>query len=305
MKSRIAILTLLISTFAGLESFAFQLADSVLSESNQLLPEALNNPPSISNVISGPKIFWTVIFLLAGYLVLKVATRFLNVWAERSIKYRITIKGFIPVLRILGWMIVIYIVIAGIIQPPMATVLAFSASVGVAVGFASQDILKNVFAGITILIEKPFNVGDKIEIGNYYGEVVEIGLRSTRLVTPDDSLVTVPNGELMNQSVSNANSGEPNCQVVAEFYLPEDIDTNQVRKIALKVAQTSKYVYLKKPIAVLFTHEVREKRTYMKMRLKAYVFDIREEFAFKSDMTESVIRELISQKIINSEVVKQ
>ena len=78
--------------------------------------------------------------------------------------------------------------------------------------------------------------------------MVEIGLRSTQVVTPDDSLVSVPNGEVMNQSVSNANSGEPNCQVVAEIVLPVTIDTDLVRKIALEAAQVSKYIYLNKPV---------------------------------------------------------
>jgi len=66
--------------------------------------------------------------------------------------------------------------------------------------------------------DRPFHVGDKIEVGKYYGEVIEIGLRSTRIVTGDDSVVAVPNGEMMNHSISNSNSGESNCQVVAEFF---------------------------------------------------------------------------------------
>jgi len=174
-------------------------------------------------------------------------------------------------------------------------------SVGVAVGFASQDILKNIFGGIVIIFDQPFKVGDKIEIGNYYGEVLEIGLRSTRLVTPDDSIVAVPNAEIMNQSVSNANSGELNCQVVAEFFLPLDIDTIFVRQLAIEAAQVSKYIYLNKPITVLFFQEIKEKRTYYKMKLKAYVMDIRYEFAFRSDLTEILIGVLMKEGILTKD----
>ncbi|MDZ7605681.1 MAG: mechanosensitive ion channel [Cyclobacteriaceae bacterium] len=183
----------------------------------------------------------------------------------------------------------------------MATIITFSASVAVAVGFASQDILKNIFGGIMIIFDQPFKVGDKIEIGSFYGEVIEIGLRSTRIVTPDDSVVSVPNAEVMNQSVSNANTGEPNCQVVAEFYLPIDIDIARVRKIAIEGAQVSRFIYLDKPIVALFFQEIFEERSYLKMRLKAYVMDIRYEFAFKSDMTELVIGALLAEGIINRE----
>lgn len=187
----------------------------------------------------------------------------------------------------------------GIFRPPAATLIAVSASLGIAIGFAAQDILKNIFGGVMILLDRPFQVGDKIETGSYYGEVVEIGLRSIRIVTPDDSLVSIPNGELMNTSVSNSNNGEANCQVVAEIYLPITIDTNKIRQVAIEAAQVSKYIYLNKPITVLFFNEVKERRSYLKMRLKAYVVDIRYEFAFKSDMTEIVIKQLLIEDLVD------
>jgi len=262
-------------------------------------------PPNIYEIISFPKIFWSLMFILGGYIVINILTRILSAFAERSAKYRITIKAFVPVIKILGWIFIIFIIIVGIFKPPAATVLAFSASIGVAVGFASQDFLKNVFGGIMILLDRPFKVGDKIEVGEHYGEVQEIGLRSTRIVTQDDSLVSLPNHEIMNKSVSNSNTGAPNCQVVAEIYLPVNVDTSKAREIAIEAAQVSRYIYLKKPIVVLFSNEVKERKSYLKMRLKAYVMDIRDEFAFKSDMTETTIREFIRHGIFKPEDVSQ
>jgi small-conductance mechanosensitive channel len=259
------------------------------------------DPRSVLEVISIGKVIWSLIFLAIAYFAMKLLTKLLNLFAERSARYRITVKGFIPILRVLGWIFVVYIIIGGVIHPPAETIIAVAASIGIAVGFAAQDILRNIFGGLVIIIDRPFKVGDKVEIGKYYGEVVEIGLRSTQMVTPDDSLVSVPNGEMMNQSVSNANAGEPNCQVVAEIYLPITVDTEQVRKIALEAAQVSRYIFLNKPIKVLFFNEIHQRRSYLKMRLKAYVMDIRDEFSFKSDMTEIVISELVKQKIVNPE----
>lgn len=256
-------------------------------------------PPDIRELISFPKIIWSLIFLAIGYFLFQIFEKLVNLLAERYTKYRLIIKSIIPVIKIFGWIFVIFIIIAGIFQPPLATILAFAASIGVAVGFASQDILKNIFGGITILFDQPFKVGDKIESGKYYGEVVEIGLRSTRIVTPDDSLVTIPNGEIMNQSVSNANSGESNCQVVAEIFLPVNINTTEIREMTIEAVKVSRYVYLNKPITVLFSHEVKEKQAYMKMKVKAYVLDIRDEFRFKSDVIELVVRLLVSKGIIN------
>ena len=278
--------------------------DSVANKVSKVVDGVKDDLPKFSEIISIGKIFWAVVFALIGFIAVRFFGTILERFAEKSTNYRITIKGLIPVVKISIWIFVIFLIIAGIFRPKIATVLAVTTSIGIAVGFAAQDILKNVFGGIMILFDRPFQVGDKIETGEYYGEVVEIGLRSTRIVTPDDSLVSIPNGELMNKSVSNSNSGAADCQVVAEIYLPITVDTESVRRVAIEAAQVSRFIYLNKPIVVLFFNEVKERRSYLKMRLKAYVSDIRNEFAFKSDMTEIVMRELIRNQLIDPNDLK-
>ena len=275
----------------------------ILSAGNNLMADTsaeLLSSPEVRGIISGYKIFWTGVFMLGGYFLVRFMVLLLRFFARKQPRKALYIQRFIPIVRMLGWTLVVYIIITGIIQPPVQTVVAFFASIGVAVGFASQDLLKNIFGGLVIMFDRPFQVGDKIETGKYYGEVLEIGLRTTRIVTPDDSIVSVPNGEMMNQSISNANSGENNCQVVAEIILPADIDTKKVRKLAIESAQVSKYVYLNKPIAVEFFHDINPKGTFLRMRLKAYVLDVRDEFPFKSEMTEIVLDELYKSGLISS-----
>jgi len=274
------------------------LPDSAASKSTQQVIEKLT---PVYDFLSTTKIFWAVIVLLMTFFGIRIGIKLLTLLAEKNTKYRFTIKGLIPLFRILSWSIALTFIIAGIFEPEFSTIIAFSASVGVAVGFAAQDILKNIFGGIMIIFDQPFKVGDKIEIGQYYGEVSEIGLRSTRIITADDSMVSVPNAEVMNQSVSNSNTGEANCQVVAEFFLPMDIDTEKVRSIAIQGAQVSRFIYLEKPITVLFFQEIKDRKSYLKMRLKAYVMDIRFEFAFKSDMTELVVKALLKEGIIKKD----
>ena len=148
-----------------------------------------------------------------------------------------------------------------------------------------------------ILFDRPFQVGDKIRVGEYYGEVVDIGLRTVRIVTPTDSTVSIPNSEIMNRSVSNANSGQNNCQVVADFYLTPNVNLADAKRVAVRAAAVSRYVYLQKPISVVFRNEVHEGRSLIKMSLKAYVLDIRLEFPFLSEMTELVMTALIREGI--------
>ena len=272
---------------------------------------ALKNLPSIipegevkqklTDIFSLGKIIWALIFFFFSFYIIKLITTILDKLSEKSAKYRIGLKGLIPIVRILGWTLVITIMIIVIFAPPIESLVVVTGSLGIAIGFASQDIIKNIFGGIMTLFDRPFQVGDKVEIGDYYGEVKSIGLRSTRIVTPDDSVVSIPNGDIMSKAVSNSNTGEANCQVVAEFYLPSDIDLEQVRGIAIRSAQVSKYAYLNKPIAVIFKNEIHHNRSMIKMRLKAYVLDIRYEFAFMSEMTQITLRELIKQKLVSQQ----
>jgi hypothetical protein len=85
---------------------------------------------------------------------------------------------------------------------------------------------------------------------------------------------------------------------VAEFYLPPHIDLVKAKKIAYRAAAVSRYIYLNKPIAIIFKNEIYEGRSLLKMRLKAYVLDIRYEFPFSSEMTERVVSEFLKQGLV-------
>jgi len=79
----------------------------------------------------------------------------------------------------------------------------FGGAIALAVGFAAQDLLGNFVAGVFILKDKPFEVGDWIEWGGRSGRVEEIDLRVSRVRTFDNELITVPNGDLANNAVTN------------------------------------------------------------------------------------------------------
>lgn len=309
----IALLAILISSGLQAQDSAAVLGEPIDSIANIKIPNPSGMIDSLDTglasealksvkenpFLSPGNIVVSIILLILTWLVIRIARILLEKLAERKADYRIRVKGIIPVVSIILWSLICYIIVVDVFGPSKETLLAGLASIGVAIGFAAQDIVKNVISGLVILFDSPFSVGDKIEVGEHYGEVTQIGLRSTKIVSPDDSLITLPNGEVLNKGISNSNSGEANCQVVAEIYLPPDIDTIKVRKIAIEAAQVSKYAYLNKPIAVLFFNEIKEGRPYLKMRLKAYVMDIRSEFAFKSDMTELVMRELFKKGILD------
>lgn len=249
--------------------------------------------------ITGGKIFWSLLILIVVALSLRFLTSLLERLAESRASWRMGVKKLIPLMRMSVFSVATYFIIADVLNPPEETMLAFGASAAVAIGIAAQDTLKNIIGGITVIIDRPFQVGDKIQVSSHYGEVQQIGLRAVRIVTPDDSVVSIPNSEISATSISNSNTGASDCQVVAEVYIPAWLDSEAVRAQAFEAAATSPYVYLRKPIAVIQKSEVHEGRSMVKVRIKAYVFDIRYEFAFMSDMTERFLHNIVQAGLVS------
>lgn len=104
----------------------------------------------------------------------------------------------------------VFVIIGGIIQviaslsgSTPAQIVAPLAVGGLAIGLAAQDTVKNVFGSVMLIIDEPFRLGDFVNIGSHSGTVEALGLRSTRLRTPEGHLVTVPNGDLANRAIQN------------------------------------------------------------------------------------------------------
>ena len=233
----------------------------------------------------GVGIFWSLVVVTVFHFLIRFLVWILEALAERSVRRRFTFKSLVPIVRMVLWATAAFLILRTVFGVDAQGLLAASAAVGVALGFAAQDLLKNVFGGLIVVFDQPFQVGDKISVGETYGEVVSIGLRSTRIVTADDNLVSVPNAQIVQEEVANANAGQPNCQVSIELFLPGRVDERKAKRIAFEAAVTSKYVFLEKPIVVLVADEFRE--TFLtRIKVRAYVLDPRFEFLFRSDITE-------------------
>ncbi len=221
----------------------------------------------------------------------------LDALAERSAARRLLYKRLVPVVRLMLWAIAIYTIIVGIFGLGARELIAAATAIGVAVGFAAQDLLKNLFGGIVILLDQPFQVGDRINVQDTYGEVVAIGLRSTRIVTPDDNFVTVPNAKLISEEVSNANSGDVDCQVVTDLYLPHTANEARAEELAFEAATNSPYTYLEKPVEVVVNEALNE-NPYLHLQVKAYVLDTRHERKLRSDVTKRARRAFRAEDLL-------
>ncbi|MEM9157083.1 MAG: mechanosensitive ion channel domain-containing protein [Cyanobacteria bacterium P01_F01_bin.33] len=211
----------------------------------------------------------TAIGSLANWLSERVARRF-----------RLTIKQSIPFWRSAILIISFIYILELFINLSSSNLLALSGTVAVALGFAFKDYASSVIAGFVGLFETSYRVGDRIQIGDCYGEVISYGLRSIRLRTPDDNVVTIPHNKAWTDAISNANDGALEAQVAADFYLAHDVDIQLAMRILYLAAFTSKFTHLKLPIVVVMN----EKPWGTHFKLRCYPMDARNEFIYKTDL---------------------
>lgn len=228
--------------------------------------------------------FATVALIFLGaWMLIRYTSKLLDLVSLRGPRARFAVKWIQPFLRIGLWFVATFAAF-DLLSPSRETFFAAVGSVAIALGLGAQDLIKNLIGGLVILGDRPYQLGDRVRIGDAYGEIDHIGLRSTKLTTPDDTRVTIPNSDVLNGRVFNANSGVPDCQVVTDVFLPPDTDASLAARIGYEAACTSPFTYVAKPIVVLTSDEF-DRRAYLKVRIKAYVFDHRYEPRMQSDVT--------------------
>ena len=229
-----------------------------------------------------------VAIFVGGLIVLRVVTRTLDQLGERLTDRRLLFKQVSALVRFGVWFLLLLGSLSSVLELRSEALLAVAGSLGVAFGFAFKDLLASLMAGVILLFDRPFQVGDRVTIGSWYGEITEIGLRSVRLVTLDDNLVTVPNSNFLSEAVASANAGALDCMVVIDINIAAAEDFSRAKDLVEEAAFSSPWVYLEKPVVTLVSDEFKGERFVTVIRLKAYVIDARFERTFASDVTQRV-----------------
>lgn len=232
---------------------------------------------------TGGRLLLVLAIILAAWLLIRYSSRLLDMVASRSSRARFIVRWVEPVLRISLWFLAIFLCF-DVLAPTRETFFAAVGSVAIAIGLGAQDLIKNLVGGLVVLADRPYQLGDRVKIGDAYGEIDHIGLRSTKLTTPDDTRVTIPNADVLTEKIYNANSGVPDCQVVTDLYVPVSFAADEAVRIGYEAAFSSPYIWLHKPVVVLASHGF-DQQPYLKIRVKAYVFDHRFEPRLQHDIT--------------------
>lgn len=180
----------------------------------------------------------TVLFTIGLAVVgIYVAMRLMDLFLDRS-KDRLfagdqKLAGMM--LPIMSRTLKVFVIITGVLTAaqylgiPVTSVIAGLGVGGIAVALAAQNTLANIFGSVTILIDRPFRVGDFVKISGFEGSVEEIGLRSTRVRTPEGHLVTLPNKLVVDVGITNI-TRRPNIRHALTINLTYDTPAERVQE---------------------------------------------------------------------------
>lgn len=254
-----------------------------------------NDPTGLLRFVQLERLPVALITIFVAWLIVNASGRLLDDLGARFTGWRIVLKQSSAIVRFLVVIGTCAIVITNLIHLTNEVLLALGGSVAVAIGFAFKDLLASLMAGLMILFDRPFQVGDRVQVGDVYGEVLEIGLRTTRIVTLDDNLVSIPNNRFLNDTVASANAGALDQMCVFNFYVGATEDFETAKRIVYEATVASRFAYLRKPVVVHMREMAipgNERMVAIELKSKAYVMDGRFEVAFGTDVHERVKRAL-------------
>jgi small-conductance mechanosensitive channel len=123
---------------------------------------------------------------------------------------------------------------------------------GIAIGFAAKDTLSNLIAGVLLIIDRPFEIGDRIEVWSApsgsatWGDVIDIGIRATKIKTTDNIIIIIPNNEIMRRDIVNYTIQSQEIRVRVNIGVAYDTDIEKAKKVIIQVAESADWI-LKSP----------------------------------------------------------
>jgi small-conductance mechanosensitive channel len=186
----------------------------------------------------GARTFWALIVAALALLVARAVRGVtMRALARNRAQANVTVLlGNLAQLTVIT--IGVLVILAIYTQGAFGWILTSFSVVGIVIGLSLQDILKNFFAGVWVLVERPFRIGDSIEVTGFSGTVEEISFRTTQLRTDDGRQVIVPNGSFMTAAVVNL-TRFPTRRAAAWLVLPAEekaVTTDEIRA-ALRQAE--------------------------------------------------------------------
>ena len=248
--------------------------------------------------ISSTKIGLALFLAASSWGFLKLTDATVSTLAKKAPRARFFFNNLASFTRFAMYFLVAYAFIH-IFAPTAQTRLALLASTGLAIGLGAQDLIKDLIAGIVILIDRPYQLGDRVRIQDTFGVIDYIGLHSTKLTTDNNVHVSIANSTAIGGLVWNSNAGVPDCLVATEMILPIDVDPQLAVNLGYEAAYSSPYLLRSKPVVVTLSDHFADS-PYCVLCIKAFVFDHCYEPRLASDITVRAKREFLDRGMLRT-----
>lgn len=158
--------------------------------------------------------------------------------------------------------------------------------VGAGLALGLRDSVANIMGGIALATDRPFEVGDRIQIGDYWGDVEEIGLRSTRILTARREYVIVPNRLMDEREIWNFTKGYPELRLEVAITVSYESNVDLAERLMVKVAQEHDHV-LEFPEPRVLVQQAGE--SGIELELWCHTAETRERYQVASDLRKAVL----------------
>ncbi|KAB0286993.1 mechanosensitive ion channel [Vibrio fortis] len=244
-----------------------------------------------ASLIRWSGVFFSILVIAATWLLIKFMNSMVESIGGQFVQYRMVLQKVQSFLQFFIYMtagLVVFMMSFRINDHILALI---GGTLAVSVGFALKDLAASFIAGLTVMIDRPFQVGDRVTFEGNYGDIITIGLRSVRMRTLNDDIITIPNNKFLNEVTTSGNYGALDMQVVIPFYVGMDEDITLARDLIQEAASSSRYIHLPKPVAVLVKQTITDNYLAIQLTCKAYVVDTAYEKLFETDITLRVMKE--------------
>jgi small conductance mechanosensitive channel len=238
-----------------------------------------------------PKIFIAFAIWIIGFRVIKILLKLIRTILIKQ-KVAPAVRGFLNSLTSIALKVLILITVAITLGVPMTSFIAILGAAGLAIGLSLQGSLANFAGGVLILLFKPFKIGDYIATSSHSGTVEKIAIFNTTLITIDNKVVIIPNGNLSNKEITNY-TAKKTRRLDLVFGVSYDDDLQKVRGILEKIVKADKRI-VKDPKPLIVVGELGESSVNFFVRSWCKTEDY---WDIKFDLLEKVKLEFDKEKI--------
>lgn len=269
------------------------LALSLLSTSALATEEiaSVDNISQIASLIRWSGVFFSIIVIASTWLLLKFMNSMVESIGSQFVQYRMVLQKLQSFLQFFIYLTAGSVVFMMSFRINDQILALIGGTLAVSVGFALKDLAASFIAGMTVMVDRPFQVGDRVTFEGNYGDIIAIGLRSVRMRTLTDDIITIPNNKFLSEVVVSGNYGALDMQVVIPFYVGMNEDITLARDLIQEAASSSRYIHLPKPVTVLVKQTITDNYLAIQLTCKAYVVDTAYEKLFETDITLRVMKE--------------